>query len=240
VEDETGFFKYLDRWRARERRVKQILKRSNGQGRILDVGCSTGIFLSGLQRHGWECYGVEPDLKAAEYARKRFGVEVFHGYLEDAGFPDNYFDVVTMIDVLEHVYDPMSTLREVNRIVKLDGVFFGNLPNADAWERFLFEPYWVGWDVPRHYNVYTRKTVRQLLEAQGFKDVNLFSFTGRHGAFMLSLKFWLDDRGGPVLMKKLIINIIGSLPFRVLMLPIFILFERFNISTGLSFSARKV
>jgi len=192
VEDETNFIQYLDRWLAREKRVRQIVKRSNNPGRILDVGCATGILLNGMQRRAWECYGVEPDQKAAEYARKRFGLEVCHGYLEETAFPDNYFDVVTLMDVLEHVYDPVSTLREVHRILKPDGYFIGTLPNADAWERFWFGPCWVGWDVPRHYHVFAPLTIRKLLDAHGFEGIEIFSFTGRHGTFMLSLKFWLD------------------------------------------------
>lgn len=240
VEDETNIFKYLDRWRARERRVKQILKRSNTLGRILDVGCATGILLSGIQRYGWECYGVEPNLEAAEYARNRFGLEVFNGYLEDISFPDNYFDVITMMDVLEHIYDLTTTLKEVFRIIKPGGYFIGNIPNADAWERYLFGPHWVGWDVPRHYHVFTQKTIRQLLGAHGFTDVELFSFTGRHGAFMLSLYFWMEDKNGNVFLKKTIHFILGSFLFRLLMHPIFVLLEILNKSTTLSYSAKRI
>ena len=239
VEDEKNIFRYFDRWRARERRVKQILKRSKTHGRILDVGCATGILLSGMQRYGWECYGVEPNLEAAEYARNRFGLEVFNGYLEDTAFPDDYFDVITMMDVLEHIYDPIYTLKEVSRIIKPGGHFIGNIPNADALERSLFGPYWVGWDMPRHYQVFSRSTTRQLLERHGFNNVELFSFTGRHGAFKLSLKFWVEGKTGHVFLQKIIYLVLGSFFFRVIMYPFFILLEKSNLSTTLSYSARK-
>ncbi len=240
VEDETNLFRYLDRWRARERKVKQILRHVDTQGRILDVGCATGILLSGMQRYGWDCYGVEPDLNAAEYARNRFGLEVFYGQLEDAEFPDHYFDVVTMIDVFEHIYDPLMAMKEVLRILKPGGHFIGNIPNADAWERFLFGSYWAGWDVPRHYHVFTQRTISQLLETHGFTDVELFSFTGRHGTFMISMQSCLDVNFESEVLKKFIISIIGSLPFRFLILPYFIIVERLNKNSYLSFSARKV
>ena len=239
VEDEPGFIQYLDRLLAREKRVRQIIKRSKAPGRILDVGCATGILLSGMQRRGWECYGVEPDLKSAEYACQRFGLDIYPGYLEDALYSENFFDVVTMMDVLEHVYDPINTLQEVNRILKNGGILIGSLPNADAWERYLFGPYWVGWEVPRHYRTFTPETIQQLLKAQGFKEVEIFSFTGRQGAFLISLKFWMQDWHVPNWIKKLVSGIFGSFPIRVAMLPGFYLSERMNKSTILSFLARK-
>ena len=61
--------------------------------------CATGIFLDGMRRRGWRVQGVELSSEAALYARNRFGLEVFAGELEEAGFPDGTFDVVTLWDV---------------------------------------------------------------------------------------------------------------------------------------------
>ncbi len=239
IEDESKIIQYIDRLLARERRVRKILKYSQGPGRILDVGCATGILLCGMQLRGWDCYGVEPDLKAVEYARTRFNLNVFHGTIRDADFPRDFFDVVTLMDVLEHIHDTENTLIEVHRILKPKGIILGIVPNAGAWERFFFGPCWGGWDVPRHYHVFTSVTIHQLLETHGFTDVKIFSFTGRHGAFMISLKFWLDEWRGPRWLKFIAYGFFGSLPVRMLMLPGFYISESLNKSSYLSFSARK-
>jgi len=239
VEDEEKIFRFIDRLYAREKRVHQIIKRTKGTGRILDVGCATGILLSGMQKRGWECYGVEPNQKAAEYARERFGLDVYEDYLENTAFPNDWFDVVTFMDVLEHIYDPVRTLNEVHRILKPEGVCIGTLPNANAWEKSFFGPYWIGWDVPRHYHIFTPVTIRQLLEANGFERVQIFSFTGRHGAFMLSVENWLGDWSGPRWLRSLINFTLGSLPARILMLPDYYISEQLNQSTIFSFAAQK-
>ena len=239
IEDEASFFRKLDRKIGLERRIRQVAKRAKKNGKILDIGCATGVFLNGMKSRGWVCYGVEPDRSAADYARKRFGLDIYHGYLEDAALPDDSYDVVTLFDVLEDTYDPLSILREIYRILKPDGTFIGIVPNAKAWENNWFGPYWVGWDVPRHYHVFTPETILQVLSICGFDHVELFSFTGRHGAFMLSVDFWLDELKAPELVKKLISIVAGSFPIRILLLPFFIILEKLNRTTSLSFSARK-
>jgi SAM-dependent methyltransferase len=239
VEDETNYFRFLDRYWGREKQVKQVIKRVSDPGVILDVGCATGILLSGMRRRGWDCYGVEPNQYAANYAQQRFDLKIFCGYLENANYPEKFFDVITMMDVLEHVFDPINTIREIHRILKPGGYFIGNLPNGNAWERFLFGPYWVGWEAPRHYHVFTPKTIKKILEDQHFRSVNIFSYIGRHGTFMVSLKFWIASWQQPKRIKKIVMKVFGSLLVRILLFPVFYLLERVNKSTILSFSAKK-
>src|SRR5574340_618799 len=73
--------------------------------RLLDVGCHIGVMVEIAQQGGWDAWGVEPSTWAAEQARAR-GLHVITGTLTEAGLADNYFDVVTMWDVIEHLTDP--------------------------------------------------------------------------------------------------------------------------------------
>jgi 2-polyprenyl-3-methyl-5-hydroxy-6-metoxy-1,4-benzoquinol methylase len=239
IEDETNKLKYFDRLLALKKRVKIIKNKMKRVGRILDIGCATGILLSGMQKEGWECVGIEPDEKAANYARERFGFNVINGYLEDTNFPNDHFDVITILDVLEHVNNPAMFLGELRRILKPNGWVFATLPNSSAWEKQIFGPYWVGWEVPRHYSTYNPKNIHRFLTRNQFKNINVFSFTGRQGAFMMSIRFWLKDWNGPSWIKSLAEKILGSLPIRIIMLPIFMLSERLNRSTIMSFFAQK-
>ena len=210
-----------------------------GPARILDVGCATGILLNGLKNEGWECYGVEPDTTSCKYANKRFGLDLFNGSFEDSAFPDGHFDLVTMMDVLEHVYDPKSAISEAARILKSDGGILGITPNAASLEKHIFGPYWDGWEIPRHNHIFSPDTLKKLLEENGFGEVTFFSFTGRHGNFMMSVNFWLDSLNWSVRMKSLIRGFFDSFFTRIILLPVFWVLEIFNRSTNIAFFAKK-
>jgi 2-polyprenyl-3-methyl-5-hydroxy-6-metoxy-1,4-benzoquinol methylase len=90
--------------------------------KILDIGCSIGIFLLTAQERGFETYGVDISELSAEYARKQFHLNVFSGTLEAAHYPDNTFDIITLWDVIEHVLEPGLLLAEAKRVLKCNGV----------------------------------------------------------------------------------------------------------------------
>lgn len=164
------------------------------QGRLLDVGCATGTFLAEMRRYGdWQVSGVEPNQWAARYAQERLGLDVFHGHLSEAGFPDGQFDVVTMWDVLEHLHDPRQALAEIFRILKPDGLLICSVPNLDSIDAKLFGRFWIGLDVPRHLYVYSKHTLSAMLRAEGLQPQKFFCFYGRYTAFALSLRLVLRE-----------------------------------------------
>ena len=86
----------------------------SGAGRLLDIGCATGLFLEIAASRGWVVEGVEPSASACERAR-RSGMLVTQGFFEDLPPPARPFDVVTMWDVLEHVPDPARAVARPRR-----------------------------------------------------------------------------------------------------------------------------
>lgn len=187
----------IRRWRRRlgmEGRCKPILDLKQ-PGRLLDVGCGTGIFLDAMRRHGWQVQGVELNEGAARYSRDRLGLDVFVGPLEQAYYPDNTFDAVTLWDVLEHLPSPRLALQTFRRILKPDGLLVFRVPNAGSLDARLFGRYWAGWDLPRHYFAYDRQSARRLLEQSGF-DVLKVSYEGGHAPFVISCQWYLDERWG--------------------------------------------
>ncbi|NLN69807.1 MAG: class I SAM-dependent methyltransferase [Chloroflexi bacterium] len=239
IEDEPNPFIRFNRYLGQKKRYRQVMRRVKKTGKILDVGCATGIFLNEMQKGGWECQGVEPDQTAVNYAYSRFGLDVFCGTLEEANLPTNTFDVVTLWDVLEHVYDLNTTIKEIRRVLKPGGMIIAILPNANAFERFWFKEYWVGWEVPRHYRTFNTVTITDFLRKHNFSDIEIFSFTGRHGAFMLSMQFWMNCLDLTAWTKRIILSIVGSFFLRIVSLPLFMSFEAINRSTEMSFAARK-
>ena len=107
------------------------LMRWKPTGKFLDVGCATGFFINGIRRHSrWEVYGTDFGESAVRHAREKLGLNVVQGDLADAAFPEAFFDYVHVNNVLEHVLNPVSLLKECRRIIKPGGVFFLSVPNG--------------------------------------------------------------------------------------------------------------
>lgn len=109
----------------------QRLKRWKKTGKILDVGCATGFFINGIRNHSeWEVFGTDFGESAVRFARESLHLNVVQGDLADARYPDAFFDYVHVNNVLEHVLEPVSLLKECRRIIKPNGIFFLSVPNG--------------------------------------------------------------------------------------------------------------
>ena len=99
--------------------LSYLSKHGGGDKNILDVGCGYGYFLKMAANRGWMVNGVEITRDAARRSRQLFGEKnIFHGSINEANFPVNFFDAVTLWDVLVFVDDPFEDLKECYRIMK--------------------------------------------------------------------------------------------------------------------------
>lgn len=115
--------------RDRLGRIVAGFERGRGPGSLLDVGCGEGAMLATARARGWAAVGVEVSRSAIEKLRAS-GHEVHHGELAEAGLAASSFDVVTLVEVLEHVGDPCALLREVARVVRPGGIVFATTPHG--------------------------------------------------------------------------------------------------------------
>ena len=152
------------------------LDRSGG-GRILDVGCGNGAFLSLMRDAGWDVTGVEPDPAAARVAQEQYGLPVTTGSLADAKFPARSFDVVTLSHVIEHVYEPIALFRECSRVVKLEGSIIVETPNLASLGHREFRDSWAPLEHPRHLYLYSAPSLRTCCEKAGLSVRHLRSST---------------------------------------------------------------
>ena len=222
-----------------QRQINKVLKYHSTPGKLLDIGCATGTFLGHMQPHGFECVGIEPGANAAEYGRKAYGLEIITGTLEDSNFPANHFDMITLWDVLEHVEDPRKTLQEVARILKPNGTLILSLPNPTAIDAAIFGPYWVGWERPRHLTLYSPQLLQALLEETGFSLTAKESFAGRWALTLLSVEFWLKSRGMSAERYARWYKLLYSIPMRLLTMPYYMLIEKLNRTTTITYFARR-
>jgi SAM-dependent methyltransferase len=239
IEDDPSCLNRILRYYDQYKRCNAVTSKVKKPGKILDIGCSTGIFLQGMLKRGWETFGVEPSEYAASYATKRFGLNVKQCVLEEANFPSSFFDVITMWDVLEHLYNPKHTLNEINRILKPGGLLLINIPNPESWERNWFNMYWAGWDIPRHLYLFNQNTISQLLLDAQFEKEYVKSFTGRHGALILSLQNWLNSKKLTNKQKSLLLKIAKSFPSFCFTYPFFNIANWLNRSSYMAIFSLK-
>jgi SAM-dependent methyltransferase len=200
-----GFSRALSQNRVTER-PRSILKRFSPlcsttswppvvprrTGCVLDVGCGEGRTLYRLKQLGWQAHGVELDRKAANYASETLGLNVFCGQLEEACFPAEYFDVVTLHHSLEHLPHPLASLREAHRILKEGGEVIIEVPNARSLQARLFRARWVYWDTPRHLYTFSDVTLQRMLIEAGFSRISLWHVPAT-GGFAASLQYVWND-----------------------------------------------
>ncbi len=138
-------------------------------GRILDIGCGGGDFVSSLAGPGRDLWGVEPDPKARDMAAAR-GVTVRAGTAEaiPAAISDQPFDLVLMTHVLEHCADPARALRNVRSLLAPGGGFYCEVPNCAALHFQTYTEISEMLDVPRHVHFFTGKSLQRLMDAAGF------------------------------------------------------------------------
>lgn len=154
-----------------DRQVRNLHRPSKG-GRLLDIGCGQGTFLSEMSRAGWNVQGVEPDTSAAAVARAH-GVPVVDKPLERAQLTPASFDAVTMNHVIEHFHDPNEALRIAYRLLQPGGLLWIATPNLDSRGHALFGLDWIGLEPPRHLVVFTRTSLARAVAGAGF-DVETF------------------------------------------------------------------
>lgn len=105
------------------------LERERGPGRLLDIGCGTGLFLAVARRRGWEPHGVDDCKEATDHARDHFGLEVWDGEFTDFVADGERFDAITMWDIIEHARDPVGLLEAARGVLAPGGVIGISTPN---------------------------------------------------------------------------------------------------------------
>lgn len=107
-----------------ERRIGRV-------GSLLDLGCATGVFVGYASGKGWRAVGVEPSEWAAQRGRER-GLEILTGTLESVTLRPESFDVIHANHVIEHVEDPVQTIKLAARLLVVGGVFVAEVPHEIA------------------------------------------------------------------------------------------------------------
>lgn len=116
--------------------LNQLLNLRLPPGRVLEIGCAHGGFVRLLVEVGFDAIGLELSPAICDFARSTFDIPVLQGRLEEQDLPSRSFDVIAMMDVLEHLPDPLATLRRCVQLLKDDGLLLIQTPCYPAPKSF--------------------------------------------------------------------------------------------------------
>jgi 2-polyprenyl-3-methyl-5-hydroxy-6-metoxy-1,4-benzoquinol methylase len=197
-------------------RIKRINKKVGIRRNMLDVGSALGDSLLEAGKLGWKnLYGVELSEYAVNESKKR-GLNIKLGTLKSARFPSNYFDVITLQDVIEHVKDPKAEMKEINRILKSGGILFIVTPDIGGLWYKLLGRFWYHYKPGEHIMYFSRKTLTRVLKDADFKKVET-----KETYHIMSLEYvfnrlrYYDPCLFEFLMKLSRNNFLGKLSFKI-------------------------
>lgn len=155
-----GFYYYLK---------KIPLEKNNNK--LLEIGCSSGMALEVSQEMGWQPTGIDINNAVVEITRHRIkNVEVKSKPLVKCRFPDQYFSAVIMLDVIEHIPDPVPLIEEVSRILKKNGIILILTPNIQSFSARVLKNKWPHF-LKEHIIYYSPETLQRLLARFGIVPI---------------------------------------------------------------------
>jgi 2-polyprenyl-3-methyl-5-hydroxy-6-metoxy-1,4-benzoquinol methylase len=148
-----------------QKKLSWIEKRTSGKITLLDIGAGTGDFLLEAKKRNWNVSGLEPNQKARKLSLEK-GISLTENSEQ---LPPNSFDVITMWHVLEHVPDLDWQIKELDRLLKKDGLLVIAVPNFKSKDAEIYKENWAAYDVPRHLYHFSRNSIEKIFNNYSFK-----------------------------------------------------------------------
>ncbi len=150
-------YQLVKKW-SLQKKNKLIFIQNKGIGSLLDVGAGTGDFLKAAKEKGWNVYGMEPNINAANLASEK-GISLKPSLID---FEGQQFDVVTLWHVLEHITNLEETVLQLSNLVKPNGTLIIAVPNFESFDAKYYKEFWAAYDVPRHLWHFSKESIKKL------------------------------------------------------------------------------
>ena len=187
------------RRRLEARRLREVCGDLQPGSRILDIGCGDGFHLELLRHigHGsWQLEGLDANERASDLACRK-GFRVQQGFLEDVSLPKASFDLILLIATIEHVDDPRDFLERTRELLRPNGRVLIVTDNVSSLSfRMWRNRHWGGYHFPRHFNLFSRKTLTLLARLSGFEPDKSDTLTTPVN-WVYSIRNLLQDLGAP-------------------------------------------
>jgi SAM-dependent methyltransferase len=169
-------------FQAKYERYAAVIGRHLRRGRVVDVGCATGLLVRILKDRGYAAEGVELNPLSASWGREHYGVTIHDQPLDGCPYEPESLDALLLTDVLEHTHHPPDFLREAGRLLVPGGIVLVTFPGIRSLERRYFRAIaralprlrgirWWGCEIPYHVWEFTRPTAERCFETAGFRVV---------------------------------------------------------------------
>jgi 2-polyprenyl-3-methyl-5-hydroxy-6-metoxy-1,4-benzoquinol methylase len=190
-----GYKNFVNIWKSR----LNILLQYKNQGKLLDVGCALGYMLILFSKY-FKVYGIDCSRYAINIAKKNIKKGIFkvHNAEESLPFQNHTFDVVTCMDVLEHLKNTDKLLKNIFNVLKDEGILFLTTPNYNILRKLIYH---FPDKMEHHISLFHINEILKKLERNGFKILNYST-----GINFLDKTYWFKNRLGPetfVISKKI-------------------------------------
>lgn len=148
------------------------------RGSLLEIGCSMGFLLAKFREDGWDVEGIEPNRGYCEFIGEYHGIKASPQLLEESNIAADSFDVVVMLHVIEHVPDPLETMRDIQRVLKPGGTLILETPRYDSLMFKLLRHRERSVSCDGHIYFFTTDTLREMSKKAGF-EVQFINYVGR-------------------------------------------------------------
>ena len=167
--EEGSSYRCLQQRRIIDKLLK--FKKNSGCLELLDVGAGTGLLLQEAKRQNIEAIGLEPSKWACEIGTKK-GLKLINGVLPNNEVNSKSYDIITLVDVIEHVEDPVNLLQLCNRQLKPDGILLLNTPDSKSFLALTLRYKWWHYRIA-HIGYFSKKTLKLAFDKSGFKILDL-------------------------------------------------------------------
>ncbi len=216
----------------------------------LDIGCGFGESLFYLKYNLCEAYGVETDENVLKMAEK-YDLNIRIGLFDPTVYKKDFFDYITMSQVLEHMINPVETIKGVHDILKLDGHLVFSVPNSQSIMAKFFKRKWINWHIPYHQQHFTKNSIIMLAQKCGFEVESIKIITPTPWLiYQINHLLSYPRQGKPsvfwsysykkTLYLKIIFGITGLMDRLNLMMPIARLLDLFEIGESYVVTFRRL
>jgi len=171
------------RHRLYKKLLNQIEHLKRKKARLLDVGCGAGYFLSLAKDNGWKAYGLELNPDLVEKGIHDYGLDIQCSDFEESDFSKDYFDVITLWNVFDELYDPLKGILKIKRFLRPGGIIYLRTPNG-AFHLFTYRIQQVlrklhlAHLMPHQSSIFhifnfSNKTLKQILSHNGFQNIKI-------------------------------------------------------------------
>lgn len=210
--------------------LKDINSKGYYSGKILEIGCAYGYLLKVFEKEGWITYGLDVSSHAIKVAKENTDAKLLVLNVEDENIPspNNFFDVIIMIDVLEHIKKTGKVIKEIHRTLKPGGLLYMKTFNYDGLGRRVQQDKWSIIAPPQHCTFYSVNSIKTHLKNSGFSKIDIIT-----NGFTLRLSNdELRDREKKNKLKK---SALFRLIFKLASFPL----KLFNLGDYMTVFARK-